>query len=720
MKRLKQSVKKEANTQKSVKLKCWEVFTCDKKLCPAYRSRNLKCWLFSGTHCRNEIQGKFLEKIEMCLGCKVFQSTKDVPAMKATLNVVDKQFKEYNKIISKRDRELRGMSMELAIGLSEVFEALKKIASGDPTVRIPERSRIELINKLKHIVNLTAEEIGEIVEQSHEFAMGLAEHFDVMHKVSKGELGARVSGESQIELLEALKNVTNEMIESIAREIVEHKHTEAILHERTHDLWERVKEMNCLYSISELTEKRDVPIDEVLQEILDRIPFGWRYPEITCSKIILSDKEFITRNFREAVWMQASSISIYGEKAGTVEVYYMEEKPQIDEGPFIKEERDLLDAIAKHIGRFIERMKNREALRESEEKYRTVFENTGNATIIVEEDTMISLVNTKFEVLSGYPKEEIEGKKSWTEFFDKDDLETMQEYHHATRKNPKDVPLTYEARFIDRYGNVRNILLSLSIIPGTKKTVESLLDITERKKLEEQMFHTEKLASIGTLAAGVAHEINNPLAIMLGFADLLLEKFPENSEVNDILKTIQKQGNNAKRIVENLLSFVRYKEHREEDVDINKSIEEVLAVKGNTLTINNISLIKVLEESLPLVRGEPNELQQVLFNIINNAIPVMKGGGTLTIQTRSINKDERKNIEIRVSDTGTGIKPENRARIFDPLFTTKKVGEGTGLGLTVSYAIAKKYGGSITFETKVKEESPHHGTTFIITLPAIT
>ncbi len=715
----KQNTRKEANKRTLAKLKCWEVFRCEEKKCPAYRSRNLRCWLFSGTHCRNEIQGKFLEKIEMCLGCKIFQANKDVAAMSATLKVVDNQFKEYNRIIGKRDKELRGMSMELAIGLSEVFEALKKIASGDPTVRVSEKSRVELISKLKHLVNLTAEEIGEIVNLSHEIAIELAEHFDTLHKVSKGELDSRISGGSQIELLQALKEVTNEMIDSISREMGERKHTEEILQERTHDLWERVKEINCLYSISELTEKRDVPIHEVLQGTIDRVPFGWRYSEITCARLILSDQEFITRNFRETAWRQASTVHVYGEKAGTVEVYYLEEKPQVDEGPFLKEEGDLLDAIARHIGRFIERMKSREALRESEEKYRAVFENTGNATVIVEEDTTISLINTKFEILSGYSKEEIEGKKSWTEFFHEDDLEKMKEYHRTTRINPKAAPVNYEVQFIDRYGNLKNILLSVSMIPGTKKTVESLIDITERKKLEEQMLHTEKLASIGTLAAGVAHEINNPLAVMLGFTELLLEKVPENSESQDLLKTIQKQGYNAKRIVESLLSFVRYKEHRDEDVDINKCIEEVLVVKGNTFTINNISVIRNMEESLPLLRGDPNELQQVFFNIINNAIPAMKGGGTLTIQTQSVNTNEDKHVVVRISDTGLGIKPEHRSRIFDPLFTTKKVGEGTGLGLTVSYAIAKKYGGSITFDTKVKEESPDSGTTFVITLPAL-
>ena len=267
------------------------------------------------------------------------------------------------------------------------------------------------------------------------------------------------------------------------------------------------------------------------------------------------------------------------------------------------------------------------------------------------------------------------------------------------------VPANYEARFIDREGIVRDVILSISNIPGTKKSVCSLLDITERKRLEEQMYHAEKLASIGTLAAGVAHEINNPLAIILGFSDLLSEKVPSDSEFHEILMTIQKHGTNAKRIVENLLSFVRYKEHGEEDVDINKIVEEVMTIKGHAMSISNILLKKNMSESLPIIRGNAGELQQVIFNIVNNAISAMKGGGDLVVETRDVSTQGAQNIEIVISDTGSGIKPEHRLRIYDPLFTTKKVGEGTGLGLTVSYAIIKKYGGEITFETRTKEET---------------
>ena len=142
------------------KMKCWEFFECNEYDCPVYKLQELKCWLIPGTHCRNEIQGKFLEKMEMCLECEPFKSNIDSHSWEETLIVVNDQFMEFRKMVDERDRELEGISMELALGLSEVFEALKEISSGDPSVRIPETAELELITKLKHIVNLTAENLA--------------------------------------------------------------------------------------------------------------------------------------------------------------------------------------------------------------------------------------------------------------------------------------------------------------------------------------------------------------------------------------------------------------------------------------------------------------------------------------------------------------------------------------------------------------------------------
>ncbi len=207
-------------------LKCWKFFECKEKLCPVYESKELRCWLVSETHCRNEIQGKFLEKMEMCLNCEPFKANMNADSMEETLKVIDKQFRNVTALVKGQDGEVEGVSMELAMGLSEVFEALKQISSGDPSVRLPEASSHELVRRLKHMVNMTAKELGEIVDLSHEFAIGLAEHFDVLHRVSRGDLAARISGSSQVELLGSLKEVTNQMIASVSDEITGRKQAE--------------------------------------------------------------------------------------------------------------------------------------------------------------------------------------------------------------------------------------------------------------------------------------------------------------------------------------------------------------------------------------------------------------------------------------------------------------------------------------------------------------
>lgn len=224
------------------KVKCWECFECHEEECPVFKSKELNCWLIPGTHCRNEIQGKFLEKLEMCIECEPFKANMDMDTLEETLKVLNEQLTEFRHMVDERDRELENTSMELAVGLSEVFEALKRIASGDPEVRIPESSKLELMTKLKHMVNLTAENLGEIVGLSHEFAIGLAEHFDVLHRVSQGNLTARVSGGSDVDLLEALTKVTNQMIESVSKEITERKRAEKALRKAHNELEKRVEE----------------------------------------------------------------------------------------------------------------------------------------------------------------------------------------------------------------------------------------------------------------------------------------------------------------------------------------------------------------------------------------------------------------------------------------------------------------------------------------------
>ena len=241
-------------------------------------------------------------------------------------------------------------------------------------------------------------------------------------------------------------------------------------------------------------------------------------------------------------------------------------------------------------------------------------------------------------------------------------------------------------------------------------------NITGRKAMEDRLINMEKLASVGTLAAGVAHEINNPVAVILGFTEHLLEQTEALPEVHETLKVIEEEGLKCKKIVENLLTFARTPEITEISTDLNSTLEKMLAVVKNTLLTRKIRLETSLTPNLPRAKGDPQELQQVFINLINNAIDAMKGGGLLSVSTHLAS--DRKRLAVVFADTGNGIPRETQPKIFDPFFTTKVTGAGTGLGLSVSYGIITKFGGNIIFTSFPAEEYPEkHGTTFTVYLP---
>ncbi len=227
------------------------------------------------------------------------------------------------------------------------------------------------------------------------------------------------------------------------------------------------------------------------------------------------------------------------------------------------------------------------------------------------------------------------------------------------------------------------------------------------RETQEQLLQSEKLASIGQLAAGVAHEINNPIGVMLGFAQVLLKRVKEDDPTYKPLTTIEREGLRCKRIVQSLLDFARHSKPEPRRVNVNDVIDASLELSHQS-TRSNIYLIKEYSPNLPPVLADINQLQQVFLNILLNAYDAMSNGGTLRIVTGLV----MDRVDIAFSDTGVGIPSENLTRIFDPFFTTKEVGKGTGLGLSISYGIVEQHGGTIEVKSQVGE-----GSTFTVHLP---
>ncbi len=518
------------------KVKCWEFFKCKETECPVYKSKEPRCWLVSGTHCRDEIQGTFLEKVEICLGCEPFRANVGAASLEQTLEVVHEQFLEFRRMVEERDRELEGISMEMALGLSEVFEALKQISSGDPEVRIPEASELELIAKLKNMVNLTAINLAGIVNLSHEFAIGLAEHFDVLHRVSKRDLNDRVWGISQVELLEYLKKVTSETIESVSREIADRKRAEEALRQYRDQREELVKERTgeltranelLQQEIRDRQRKEDAlrlseeryralfmnnPIETIIVDLEGKVT-GFNKAKEEGAKEKPDDRlpELGDRMYKD--YAGKHRINMHKELMDCLRIGKPKDFPELQYGnrflhinisPFSD------GAIITSID-ITKRKRAEAALRASEEKYSGLVENSLTG-IYIDQDSKIVFANKRFAEIYGYPVEELLGIETWRLVHAED--RALTDDIRTKRLEGKDAPSEYEARGLTRDGETiwitrRNIRIEYK---GRPAILGNIADITERKRAEEALRdRTEQLNA----QARSLEDVNTALKVLL-------------------------------------------------------------------------------------------------------------------------------------------------------------------------------------------------------------
>ncbi len=683
----------------------------------------------------------------------------DTPSMRDTCAVFGAQLKEYKQIVEDRDRELENISIELAVGLSEVFEALKSISSGDPLVRIPEVSNIELINKLKHLVNLTAQNIKEIVELSHEFAIGLAEHFDVLHKVSAGDLYARVSGESHMELLESLKRVTNKMIMSISKEIGNRKQAEAAL-QKAHDklehrVEERTTELRMLNEKlwTEIVERKRVEEElreaELRYRTVSDFTYDWEYwetpdgklryvspsceritgftpkdfidnPNLIFEIIIPEDHSILDKHRHDAIKVLSPQSIMFRITRKDGKMSWMEHVCQ----PVTGNQGEFLGVRASNRDITI-RKQAEEKLRNTLSLLSATLESTADGIIVVDREGKITSFNQKFLQMWHIPESVIASKddRKVIDFVlgQLKDPETfltkVLELYASDETESFDMVEFKDERIFERFSQPQK--LGNSVVGR----VWSFRDITKRKRAEDALRESEqlllqahKMEAIGRLAAGVAHEINNPLAVINENAGLMkdLLELSENIEQNKekflgTLDVIFENINRCRTITHRLLGFARRTDISYAVIDVNDAVREVIGFLEKEILYRNIHLKLNLKEDLPSVVSDKGQLKQVLLNIINNAVDAVEKGGLIEIFTDI--KDENA-IRVSVRDNGHGIPEDIIKHIFEPFFTTKEKGKGTGLGLSISYGIMQKMGGTILVESK-----DGNGTTFIVEIP---
>ncbi len=354
-----------------------------------------------------------------------------------------------------------------------------------------------------------------------------------------------------------------------------------------------------------------------------------------------------------------------------------------------------------------------EELAQLKEFNESIVESVNVGLLAVDEAGRVRSCNTTFEQMFGISREKAVGsrvEKLFDERFAQSLLQLIgkRSWHLTELRN------AYKLFAETRHGE--NLILNVAIAPLRSPSGENtgailvIEDVSSRLKLEEQLQQREKLSSIGLLAAGVAHEVNTPLTGVSSYTQMLLGMLSEDDPKHALLEKVHKQTERASNIVNNLLNFSRAGGSAEfNELSLNRILEDTIQLLEVQLRRNQIGLEKNYDDKLPNIYGNAGKLQQVFTNLILNARDAMPDGGKITLQTRMTDDG----VEITVTDTGEGIAPENLTKIYDPFFTTKEVGKGTGLGLAVSYGIIQEHSGEIKVESRIGE-----GTTFRLIFPA--
>ena len=534
----------------------------------------------------------------------------------------------------------------------------------------------------------------------------------------------------------------------------------------------RIKQIDCLYGLSKLVERPKISLEQIFQETASLIRNTYQHPDVTCVRITFDGIHYKTDNFEKSELSQHAQIKVEGEKAGTIEVYYLGEKPEEGEGPFLEEENDLLNVVTERLGRITELKQATERLR----LFRNLIERSNDYIFVIDAKRgRFRDMNDKACADLGFTRKELLDMTL-------EDIEEPMENGLPWQERIEELELkediVKESRYRRRDGTTFFAETSLKLVSQEKGDyiIAVARDITERKQAEEaeklayekleqanrelkemqsKIIQSEKLASIGQLAAGVAHEMNTPVGFVASnfqtlegyvkkFRDLLqihdeLAREIETSEKKQLLSKVDAIGqarddmemdfilediqglfddsreglDRVTNIIQNLRDFSRIDQAEDfAEYNLNDGIKATLVVAKNEIKYD--AELKTEFSEVPSIFCNSGQINQVFLNILVNAAQALKAQerddkGTITIRTYPTQTE----VVCEISDDGCGIPPDNLPKIFDPFFTTKPVGKGTGLGLSVSYdLIVNKHKGELLVDSTVGK-----GSKFTIKLP---
>lgn len=538
---------------------------------------------------------------------------------------------------------------------------------------------------------------------------------------------------------------------AIARDISARRRAEAELQRQTEQLHFRLKELHCLFGIYQLLEDTESPWEETLAKAVQLILSAWQYPEKACARLILDNQVFATENFQETVWKLGAPIWCGGQLAGALEVCYLQPLPQADIGPFLKEEKALLELVADHLAHIIEHLQAQQRIRELKRQIEFVLEATRTSLSITDAERNLLYVDPGAQRIYGDPT----GRKCYEYFGGAE-----EPCPHCPLGGVREGEVVQYEATLPKEGHrpVQVITTAFRDEKGRLLIANVVVDLTDRKRMESALMQSQKLEAVGRLAAGIAHEINTPAQYIRNNLHFLQDAFqelrqalaysgrrletegqseeaaeaaeaaapPSDEDLNFLCQEVPKALEQSAKGVEEIAAivramrqFVQPAQTGKESVDLNEVIRSTLTICRNEWKYA-AEVVTDLAPQLPLLPGSVHDLHQVVLQLVVNAAQAIqeaqekqgqKTKGTITVSTRQNGPW----VEMRVADNGVGIPPENLSKIFDPFFTTRPVGQGRGQGLCIARSIVVDgHGGAIDVESK-----PGQGATFIVRLPVL-
>jgi len=667
-----------------------------------------------------------VEQLRSIKSQSLIAANQKIRAINQQLDAANRQLRQGEHQLEAANQQLRAQKQQLEAANQQLRAANQQLDAANQQLQAHEQ-QLETANQQLKAANQQLDAANQQLqahEQQLEAANRRLQASEQQLKAANQQLDA---ANQQLQAHEQQMETTNQQLKAANQQLnaanQQLRAKEQLLRKLNHDLQQRIKDLNCLYGVASSIRQQKT-LDAIFHDVVLLIVFSWHYPEITRAKICFDGKEYFSEPFEPTPWKQTSDIIVNGQHRGCVEVYYLHQRPELDEGPFRKEQRYLIDSIAHALSEAAGRKEAEKALRESEEKFRTFMETSSDLMYIIDKVGNLAYVNNAIVRTLGYSKDEIIGmhlakvlgQKEAKKYFER----KLQELITRGEIDVESVWLTKDGKEI--YGQTK--VVAVYDKDGDFEGGRGILhDITKLKNTEKHLQQAKEAAESANKAksqflTNMSHEIRTPMNAVIGISKTLREHNTSNLTPRQLegLEMIHRSGQRLLLLINDILDLSKIEsgkiEVRLKPFSLDALIEAIRSI-GMTLTRDkNIDFLVRRSSSVPsTIISDMQKLHQILLNVVSNAVKFTDHGQViLSIYTQG------QQLYFEVSDTGIGIDEHDINHIFDQFTqvdssTTRKY-RGSGLGLAICKKMVELLGGQIDAASR-----PGEGTTITFYVP---